>query len=96
MGDPVRLDSRTDSLWDRAAAFAVRHERSFTIGAAIWFWASLAVYARFITLPHIPFLTENMIWISTAYNAIWWGFVRPELMRRKAALSTASREMEAQ
>lgn len=76
-----------NGLLDRVIDFEARHERiiSFVLGA--WFVASCAVYARFVTLPDIPYIDENPIffWGSAAFNAVWWGFARPALVKRKAA-----------
>lgn len=56
------------------------------VGAA-WFAAGCAVYANFITLPAFPFLTDDVVLYSgAAYNALWWGFARPAIERRKKTL----------
>ena len=72
--------------------FEARYEKiiSWVLGA--WFVASCAVTARFIRLPDIPGIDEGLIffWGSAAFNAVWWGFARPAMLRRKAA-----RELEA-
>lgn len=64
-----------------------RHKRIFSIVGAIWFALGCAFYARFLALPDIPFLTEEIaLYTGAAYNAIWWGFARPALERRTNAL----------
>lgn len=72
----------TNDPMHRAAHFAIRHKRALTIGGAIWFWASMAVYARFVSLPDIPdWARQGFFWAGVAFNAIWWGFVRPQIAR---------------
>ena len=76
------------AIFDRAASIADRHERLFTIGGAIWLALSCAAYARFIDLPEIPFVTDRNAWMfSGAYNAIWWGFIHPQIDKRRAGAS---------
>ena len=82
----------TEDMTGRAARFAIRHKRALTIGGAIWFWASMAVYARFVSLPDLPdWARHGFFWAGVAFNAVWWGFVRPALERRIAALAPADR-----
>ena len=60
-----------------------RHRRLMSIIGAIWFTLGCAVSARFLTLPNIPFLTDDVVLYSGAfYNAVWWGFARPAIDRR--------------
>ncbi|PIW54762.1 MAG: hypothetical protein COW16_09530 [Sphingomonadales bacterium CG12_big_fil_rev_8_21_14_0_65_65_10] len=67
-------------LTGRAARFAIRHKRALTIGGAIWFWASMAVYARLVSLPDLPdWARQGFFWTGVAYNAIWWGFIQPRI-----------------
>ena len=84
-------------IWDRLASFAMRHEKALAIAGAAWLGLSSAVYARFVTLPEIPFLTDDMaLWTSTAWNAGWWGFVHPQIDKRRKALAAAADEKEGQ
>ena len=54
---------------------------------AIWFAFGCAVYAKFITLPALPFLTDDVVLYSgAAYNAVWWGAARPAIERRRRKL----------
>ena len=78
----------TDGLIDRAAGFAMRHDRALTIVGAVWFWTGAAVYARFIDLPKwLPeALRSWLFWLAAAYNAVWWGLVHPQIDRRRKAL----------
>lgn len=82
---------------DKLAAAGTRHERLLSIFGGVWLAVSCAVYARFISLPDIPFLTdEAAIYLAAAYNAVWWGFLRPAIEKRKAERLTnqvANREM---
>lgn len=60
--------------------FANRHRQAITIGAGIWFWAGVAVYANFIALPDMPeWLRSGFFWAGVAVNAIWWGFLKPKV-----------------
>ncbi|MEL6529403.1 MAG: hypothetical protein AAGK01_03235 [Pseudomonadota bacterium] len=69
--------TRTAELFDR-------HDRAITIGAALWFWAGIAVYARFIELPDIPRLVrDGFFWASVAVNAIWWAALKPAIEKRR-------------
>ena len=73
---------------DPLVRFGVRHERAIEVVGGIWFALSCAVYARFIDLPDIPLLTDEMaLYGSAAANGLWWGFVRPAFLKRQAELS---------
>ncbi|EDL48394.1 hypothetical protein [Erythrobacter sp. SD-21] len=64
-----------------------RHQRVLGVAGLVWLALSSAVYARFISLPDIPFLTDEIaLYASAAYNAIWWGFLKPALLRRSSQL----------
>jgi len=66
-----------------------RYGRTFSAVGAIWFAFGCALYAKFLALPDLPYLTEEIVLYSgAAYNAVWWGFVRPALKRRSMALDT--------
>ena len=72
---------------DRVIRFSLRHKRPIEIAGAIWFALGCAVYARFLALPAIPFLTDQMaLYMSAATNALWYGFVRPYGERRTKRL----------
>jgi len=85
------------AVWDKLAATGARHETLLSIFGGLWLAASCAVYARFISLPDIPFLTDqNAIFLAGGFNAIWWGFLRPKIEKHKAERLTshsANREM---
>ncbi|WAT16832.1 hypothetical protein OZN62_07710 [Aurantiacibacter sp. MUD11] len=74
-----------NALLDRVIEFEARHEKVISIALGLWFWAGVAVYARFISLPDIPGIDEQAIffWGSAAFNALWWGFARPAMVRHK-------------
>lgn len=76
-----------NGLLDRVLDFEARHERAISFVLGAWFVLSCAVYARFVTLPDIPGIDEQTIffWGSVAFNAGWWGFARPALVKRKEA-----------
>ena len=72
---------------DALVRFLIRKERLFGIAGTLWLAASCANYARFIDLPDIPYVTDEMaLYVSAAFNAAWWGFVRPAIERRKVDL----------
>ena len=74
------------AVLDKIADFGTRFENPLSIIGGVWFAATCAVYARFISLPEIPFLTDEIaLYLSAAYNAIWWGFLRPAIEKRKTA-----------
>ena len=74
------MSSVLNNLMDLGIGF----ERPLSIIGGVWFVASCAVYARFISLPDLPFLTDQTaVFVSAGYNAIWWGFLRPALEKRK-------------
>ena len=76
---------------DGSIRFFIRHERLIGIAGMVWLAVSCASYARFIDLPDIPFVTDEMaLYLSAAYNAGWWGFVRPAIDRRKGELMQRS------
>ena len=75
------------ALMDRIAQLAIRHDKAVAIFGAIWFWAGIAIYARFIELPDMPeIVRQGFFWLGVAFNATWWGFAKPALDRRKQAL----------
>ncbi|MGB5483991.1 hypothetical protein [Parasphingorhabdus sp.] len=77
------------SVLDNLADFGIKFEKPLSIFGGVWFVASCAVYARFISLPDIPFLTDQVaVFVSAGYNAIWWGFLRPAVEKRKTARLT--------
>ncbi len=61
-----------------------RANRALAILGVVWFAVSCAVYARFIDLPEIPFLTDRIaLYLSGGWNALWWGFAKPYLERQR-------------
>lgn len=82
-----------DRILEALARFAIRHERALTIAGAIWFAISCASQARFVELPRIPFLTDRYaFWLAGGWNAIWWGFLHPQIEQRKASLVGKDKE----
>lgn len=74
---------------DRLISLLDKHQRAITIGAAIWFWTGVAVYARFLALPDLPqFVKDAVFWTSVPANAIWWGFLRPRIDARREELAS--------
>lgn len=76
-------------MFDRLIATLDRHRLAISIGAGAWFWASAAVYARFLTLPEVPpGIKDGFFWSSVIANASWWGFLNPRIEARRKALSS--------
>ena len=72
---------------DAFIRFIDRHRQFLSVIGAIWFALGCAVYARFLVLPELPFLTDDVVLYSGAlYNAVWWGFARPAIERRAKVL----------
>jgi hypothetical protein len=68
---------------NHVATALVRFERPLNWIAVIWSILSIAAYAHFISLPDVPYITDRNAWMVAApWNAIWWGFLRPEIERR--------------
>lgn len=76
---------------DRIEARLEPHMRAVSYLAAIWFWVGIAFQARFLSLPDLPRALDLAIfWGGVAFNAIWWGFLRPAIKARQAARLAAA------
>lgn len=76
-------------LIDNILRLSEHHKRTLSVVGAAWFALGCAVYARFLELPEIPYLTKEVaLYSGAAYNAIWWGFARPAIERRTKALKS--------
>jgi hypothetical protein len=72
---------------DRIEALLEPHAKAISILAAIWFWLSIAIYAGFVRLPQLPWLSDRaLFWAGLAFNAAWWGFLRPAIEQRRKAV----------
>jgi hypothetical protein len=72
---------------DALFRFADRHKPVLTAAGIAWFAFGCAVTAGFVALPDWRFMSDEVVLYSgAAYNAIWWGFVRPAIVRRRATL----------
>ena len=72
------------ALLARAETFADRHEKALSVVALIALALSTANTAHFIDLPDPPYFGDSFwIFAGGAWNAVWWGFLRPALMRRR-------------
>lgn len=78
--------SDRSSLLARLERQAERHQKTLSLLAALWFVASTAEAAGFIDLPELPWF-GGWFWlvIAAIWNALWWGFARPHLERRRLA-----------
>jgi hypothetical protein len=76
-------------LLDRLAATSSRWKLPLSILSAAWLVVTIAAHARFITMPELKFLTGLPATIAaSAWNGLWWGYLRPQLELRKATAST--------
>lgn len=75
------------SAIDSLITLADRYRRLLSLLGALWFTLGCAVYAKFVVVPDVPFLTDDIVLYSgAAYNALWFGFVRPLVVRRRKLL----------
>lgn len=75
---------------DRIDAALAPHSRAVSIAAGLWFWLGIALYANFIRLPEIPFLSPKAIfWTGVVFNAVWWGWLHPAIESRRSARAGA-------
>lgn len=75
-------------LLDPLVRFGTRHEWFLGRLALAWFALGCAAASGFVALPDIPYVTDRNAWmISGPVNAVWWGWLRPALQRRRAALA---------
>jgi hypothetical protein len=70
------------------AAALTRWRKPISVLSAVWFVVTIAAHARFITLPKIELLTGTAATVAAAlWNGIWWGYLRPQIERRRATLA---------
>lgn len=82
----VRKATAIELAIDRLEKRLAPYSRAISVVAAVWFWGGVAVTARIVRLPDIPFLTEWMIfWTGVVVNVVWWGFLHPAIQRRRKA-----------
>lgn len=71
---------------DRTEAALEPYGRALSVLAVAWFVFGIAVNARFVRLPEWPWLSaQTVLWAGVVFNAVWWGFLRPAIARRRAA-----------
>lgn len=76
---------------DRLDALTERYRRPISVFSALIFVLSCATWAGFIRWPEIELLSERQaVMISTGWNATWWGFLNPRIMRRRAQRAVAA------
>ena len=74
-------------MTDALIRFAHKHERAIGLLGAAWFALGCAGQAGFVDLPRFPFLTGPVALVAAGlFNAAWFGFARPAIEKRKAAL----------
>lgn len=75
---------------DRFDTLSERYQRLISIGSAVLFALSCATWAGWIRWPDLGLLTERQaVLIGTGWNAIWWGFLNPRIVRRRAQRAPA-------
>ena len=80
---------------DRIEARLAPHSKAISILAAIWFWLGIAIYARFIRLPELPWLpADALFWAGVAFNAVWWGFLRPAIQARRLQRAPSAADLD--
>ncbi|HXG81504.1 MAG TPA: hypothetical protein VNJ05_06865 [Sphingomicrobium sp.] len=74
-----------DRTIDAFDEFAARFRVPISIVAGGWLVLSWASSAGFIELPEIAILTGTPgIIASSAFNGLWWGWLNPRIIRRRA------------
>lgn len=74
------------SAIDRIEARLAPYAKAISIAGMVWFWLGIAIYARFIRLPELPWLSERAVfWAGVVFNAGWWGWLRPAIESRRKA-----------
>jgi Na+/proline symporter len=75
-----------ERIIDRIDAFARRYRKPLAILGLIWLAISWASSAHLIALPEIPLLTgKTGVFASSAFAALWWAWLNPRIVRRRAA-----------
>lgn len=69
---------------DRIESRLAPYSKGISIVAVIWFWVGIALQARFISLPELPWLSERAVfWAGVIFNAAWWSWLRPVIEQRR-------------
>lgn len=88
--------ARFNQAIDRLDALTERYRRPISFFSALIFVLSCATWAGFIRWPEIELLSEKQaVMISTGWNAAWWGFLNPRIMRRRAERAAAEASTQA-
>lgn len=74
-----------DASFLRLARLLHRHRKAVAVFGGVWFWAGIAIHARFIALPDwLAQWSGAFFWLGVAANAIWWAAIRPALTKALA------------
>ncbi len=85
--------SAISGLIDRVDALLERFRVPMMVLGVLWFAAIFAQYAGLVRLPDLALLHGTpAIMFAAAYNAVYWGYVRPRVIRRRAARDLAKAE----
>ena len=75
---------------DRIEARLAPHAKAISIAAVVWFWLGIALNAGFIPLPDLPRpVSAALFWSGVVANAVWWGWLRPAIGKRRLARESA-------
>lgn len=78
------------SAIDRIEARFAPHAKAISVAAVIWFWLGIALHARIIRLPELPWLSDRAVfWAGVVFNAAWWGWLRPAIEARRQKRAAA-------
>lgn len=73
-----------DGMLTRIADWTERNSRLVSYAGFGLTLFTGALYARFISLPEIPYITEKMLfWASVGWNGLWWGYIHGAIEKRR-------------
>ncbi len=69
---------------DRLEMRLAPHAKAISIAAIVWFWLGVGLNAGFVALPDLPWpIKPALFWGGVVANAVWWGWLRPAIERRR-------------
>lgn len=76
-----------DRALSRIANWAERNSQAVSYASFASTILTGAIYARFISIPEIPYVSEQMLfWASIGWNGLWWGYIHGAIQERRQAL----------
>ena len=83
-----------DGALNRIANWAERNSRAVSYASFASTMLTGAVYARFITIPDIPYVSKDMLfWVSVGWNGLWWGYIYGAIKRRRETIAENSEQL---